>query len=414
MHNRLRTLFLIALGVSTAFARVVVFEQAGFPTAASQPVSHETLVKALGGQDTVFLDIDALKGPSAFQNSDLLVLPYGSAFPAEAWSEIHSYLKAGGNLLVLGGQPFRVPVWRENDKFTEDPAQDTYSRELGFAHTYEIPHVDAAKFAWREGYSFLGTTEIRASRFFAVEGYVIDGLGYVTDAAGDEVAAPVIVSERSGSRQAMLDFEPEPGYWESPEGLTLIRATADYARQGTTTFWIETLFSSLKSGEFPELVVHLNSHRASQNGEARIELLSGDTVLDTARVTCSGRQVDAAVDFHKSLTPGFYTVRGVYSDGGQAREFTRNGFWVEDEKLLSSGPVLGVQGDFLTRDGKPYFAVGANYFTTGDPDWDFSGPRNAWIWERDFAGHGAARRDDCAHRRLDATQRDSSRLPPRR
>ena len=50
MHNRLRALFLIALGVSAAFARVVVFEQAGFPTVASQPVSHETLVKAIDGR----------------------------------------------------------------------------------------------------------------------------------------------------------------------------------------------------------------------------------------------------------------------------------------------------------------------------------------------------------------------------
>ena len=333
----------------------------------------------------MFLDVDGLKNPSALQSTDLLVLPYGSAFPADAWSSIHGYLNAGGNLLVAGGQPFRVPVWRENGSFNQEPPQDTYSREFGFNHTYEIPVAGATKFAWRDGYSFLGSTEIRARSFFAVEGYAVDGLGYMVDSGGDEVAAPAIVSERSGSRQVMLDFDPEPGYWESPQGVALIHAAAEYARRGATSFWIETLFSTLKPGEFPELVLHVQNHGETENGEARVELLSGDTVLDNARVTCSGRRVDASIDFRKTLAPGFYTIRAAYSAGGQPHEFAQNGFWVEDQKLLNSGPVLGVQGDFLTRDGKPYFPVGANYFTTGDPDWDFSGPRNAWIWSRDFA-----------------------------
>jgi hypothetical protein len=216
MQSPHTALLLIALGASPAFARVAVFEQPGFPTVASQPVSHATLVKALDGQDTVFLGIDALKDSAALQGVDLLVLPCGSAFPAEAWSGIRGYLAGGGNLLVLGGQPFRVPVAFSNGRFTEAPPEDVYSRELGFPHSYEIPRPDAAaRFAWRDGYSFLRTPQIRARRWFAVEGDV-DGLGYMTGPTGDDVAAPVIVSDLAGSRLVILDFEPEPGYWESP------------------------------------------------------------------------------------------------------------------------------------------------------------------------------------------------------
>jgi hypothetical protein len=385
MHRWLAALLFLAIGPCTAFARVAVFEQPGFPIVASQLVSHEVLLKALEGDDPVFLDADALKNPAALRDVDLLVLPCGSAFPADAWTAIHGYLKAGGNLLVIGGQPFRVPVNRDNGNFTEGPPQDTYSRELGFPHSYEIPRLDgSAKFIWREGYTFLNAPQIRARRFFAEEGRV-DGLGYMADASGDDVAAPVIVSDHNGGRMVMLDFEPEPGYWDSADGALLIREAAEYARHGATSFWIETLFSTLKPGEFPELVVHAQHHSHSLNGEARIELLSGSTVLDSARVVCSGARVDASVDFQRPLEPGFYTIRGVFSEDGQRREFTQNGFWVEDKALLNSGPVLGVQGDFLSRDGKPYFPVGANYFTTENHDWDFSGPRNAWIWERDFA-----------------------------
>ncbi len=51
----------------------------------------------------------------------------------------------------------------------------------------------------------------------------------------------------------------------------------------------------------------------------------------------------------------------------------------------TTGRALGVDGDFLTRGGKPFFPVGTNYFTTEENGWDFSGPRNASVWEKDFA-----------------------------
>ncbi len=377
-------------------AKVVVFWQDGFPTIASQPIGHDTLSKALDGP--VFAGVEGLRDPAVLAGADLLVLPYGSAFPAEDWTAIRDYLRGGGNLLVLGGQAFRVPVAAAGGKFVQSPPQDAYSRELGFQHTYEVPREDGAKFAWKSGYSFLGTPEVRARRLFAIEGG-LDGLGYLVNAEGVRIAAPVVVADHArswqqdpmlGARIVMLDFEPQPGYWESPDGLALIREAADYARRGATTFWLDTLFATLRPGEVPLAGVHLRSARRqrlglAERGEAKVELLSGTTVIDSARIACASAKVDAQVEFHKTLEPGFYTVRGTYEEGGQAREFYQNAFWVEDEKSLNSGATLGVQGDFLTRDGKPFFPVGTNYFTTADDGWDFSWPRNAWTWETDFA-----------------------------
>ncbi len=396
MRSLVTALLLTLAGVSSLAAKVVVFWQDGFPSVASQPVSREALTQTLDAP--VFAGIEALRDPATLSDTDLLVLPYGSAFPAEDWNAIRGYLRGGGNLLVLGGQPFRVPVAVAGGKFVQSPAQDTYSRELDLRHTYELPPLGATKFAWKPGYSFLPTPAVRARRFFALQGG-LDGLGYMVDAGGVRLAAPVVVANHSrswqqdpmlGARVVMLDFEPEAGYWESADGIALIRAAAGYARQGATAFWVDTLFSTLRPGETPLVGVHVRSARRQRLGragigEATIELLSGTTVLESARVTCSGSRVDAQVGFKKALPPGFYTLRGVYEEGGQARESYQNAFWVEDGSSLKSGPVLGVQGDFLTRDGKPYFPVGTNYFNTADDGWDFSWPRNAWIWETDFA-----------------------------
>ena len=67
------------------------------------------------------------------------MLPYGSSVPTDAWKSIEAYLQRGGNLLVLGGQPLRVPVTQVGATFVQGRAQDTYSRALDLRHTYEVP-----------------------------------------------------------------------------------------------------------------------------------------------------------------------------------------------------------------------------------------------------------------------------------
>jgi hypothetical protein len=396
----------IVLSVSFAaslHAKTVVFLQPDFPTVASQPVERGALEQALRGMDAQFEDLKSLNDPATLAGADLLVLPYGSAVPQDAWKAIESYLHAGGDLLILGGQPLRVPVAETGGKFVESEAQDTYSRFLDFRHTYEVPVSAEARFAWKFGYNFSQTPAIHAQHFFTVEGR-LDGLGGMMNASGLEVAAPVIVANHlfgplAGSRVVALDFDPAPGYWQSADGIELIRQCADYARQGATAFSVEAQFSAVRPGEPPVLTVHLRSlHHAKQDapvaGEVKLILSSEHGVVDSATLPVPDTATaDVVAPFHQALAPGFYTVAATLSEGGQLREFYQNGFWVEDAKAVDAGPALGVKGDFLTLDGAPFFPVGTNYFTTEENGWDFSGPRNAWVWDKDFkemAEHGVS------------------------
>jgi hypothetical protein len=383
-------------------AKVVVFSENGFPVIDSQPVSTGTLSAALG-PDTVFAGIDLLDQGEVLKNANLLVLPYGSAVPVDAWPGIEAYLRAGGNLLVLGGQPLHVPVSRSEGKFVQETAQDTFSRVIGFRHIYALPALASGNhFAWRDGYDFLPSASVNGRRFFAVEGR-LNGLGYMLDAQGDRAAAPVIFADHPGAgpagsgmpgtRIVAVDFDPEAGYWESPDGISLIRSAANYAQAGATDFWVEEQYSALRPGEFPLLTLHLrhpgaqagSSASGASAGEVTVELFSGDRLIDNATVEMEGAEPDAPVRFHKPLPAGFYTVRATWSVSGQTREYYANGFFVEDLTSLETGSALGVEKDFLTRGGKPFFPVGTNYFGTEENGWDFSGPRNALVWDRDFA-----------------------------
>jgi Beta-galactosidase len=385
---------LFAWGIRPLSAKVVVFWQEGFPTVDSQPISRATLERALGPEDAVFLGIEGLQDPSALANADLLVLPYGSAFPTAGWSAIFGYLEGGGNLLTLGGQPFRVPVTGSSGSFQQLRPQDTYSIEVGIRHNYEIPVAATAKFAWKDGYHFLASTAIQGHRFFALEGQ-FTGLGYMVDPDGTKSAAPVVVGERIGASRGpspgpaphmvMLDFEPNAGYWESTDGIALVGQAADYARQGAIRFWIETLYSAIRPHESAEIQIHIENAPAAQPGDVKIEISSADSVLYNTSIPCTGSRLDASVPFHKPLPTGFYTIRGVYEYGGKPREYFRSGFWVQNPEAVDAGPTLSVRGDFLIKDGTPFFPFGTNYFTTEENGWDFSGPRNAAAWDSDFA-----------------------------
>jgi hypothetical protein len=385
---------LLAMVPASLHAKAIVFWQPGFPTAGSDSLPRAVLAQALTGMDPQFADLQALKAPGTLAGADLLVLPYGSAFPADAWKEIEAYIHGGGSVLIAGGQPLRVPVVEQGGKFIALAPQDTYARAVDFLHTYEVPVPANAHFTWKNGYDFPATV-IRARLFFAVEGQ-LDGLGYMVDREGLLVAAPVIFAghpwgKSAGSRIVALDFDPEPGYWQSTDGVAMLRQGALYARQGAIQFSVETQFAVLRPGEVPMLTVHVQSHPpktapAPEPAEVKVVLGSGTKTIDTAVLAVPDlTYAKLPVPFSRPLAPGFYTVSARLTSGGRLLESYENGFWVEDAKAVATGPALGVHGDFLTRDGAPYFPVGTNYFTTEEGGWDFSSPRNAFTWERDFA-----------------------------
>jgi len=399
MRTIAKIILALCISISAAYGKVVVFWQDGFPTLESQPVPQETLRNALDGLQPEFTSLDELIKPATLHGAELLVLPYGSAVPTDAWAAVQEYLQAGGNLLVLGGRPLTIPVRKERGGFVADRATTAYSRSIGVEHTYEAPLGTGLKFVWRDA-TFSGG-DVAAKRVFVIE-WVSRGLGYLQNASGERVAAPVVATDFSrsegegrgpaGTRVVVLGFEPEPGYWSRPEALTIVRESAEYARQGATAFRVEMQNATLLGGEIPQLVVRLTNARKQrlgqeQSGSVRIELVAGNKTLATRQVKCSGGTVDELVAFEdqKTLAPGLYEVRGAYEDSGKAREIYQTGFWVRDDRLLHSGSTYGAKGDFLTRDGAPFFPFGTNYFTTEHEGWGFHGAGNAWMWERDFA-----------------------------
>ena len=90
---------------------VVAFVEPGFPAADSgAPSSQQT---AALFSTAIISDANHLADELGMPSTRLLVLPYGSAFPEDCWPAIRQFLGRGGNLLVLGGQPFSRAAYHD-------------------------------------------------------------------------------------------------------------------------------------------------------------------------------------------------------------------------------------------------------------------------------------------------------------
>jgi hypothetical protein len=123
------TVFLISVFSSvvvfSADNTIVIFHEAGFP-AADSAAAPDSLLQALPGAH--FASANELK--NRLNSANLLVLPYGSAFPEPAWAEIKNFLQRGGNLLVLGGRPFSRAAYRDGGNWKLRDYSVRYMRPL--------------------------------------------------------------------------------------------------------------------------------------------------------------------------------------------------------------------------------------------------------------------------------------------
>jgi hypothetical protein len=392
-----------------AEARVVVFLEPGFPAVDSEAPSRETLGAALSGLDTVFAGIDDLRKPDGLRAGDLLVLPYGSAFPADAWPAIRGHVEAGGSLLALGGRPLWVPVLREQSGLRLGRPGNEYWRVFAAVDATEVPARDGLRFAWDEVWGFR-TPEIRARRAFAVNTLFVAnfaapegtwrGLGFFLDPEGRRTAAPVVrldfslvprgTGGKGHGRFVLLPFEPEPGYWASSAGQNLIREAAEHAARGPALVWAEVPRVSLLEGESASVVLHVHDRRPPREdgdapGQLRVELRQQGRVLETRTLPASAGLGAANLTFAHAEAPGLYEVRAVYERDGGVVDVHETGFWRRSPALLSTGPRLTAGTTYLRRDGRPFLAVGVNHWVN-DSVWPyFPENANALEWDRDFS-----------------------------
>ena len=405
--------------------RVAVFFEAGFPAVDVEATSEAVLREALTGLDVDLLPAARLASGLARDRYDVLVLPFGSAYPEEAWPAILRFLEGGGNLVNVGGRPFAVAVTRRGSAWQPQPESSAYYKALGFTHIFQVPAASVATWTVAAAAPAVPTslaTGFRADAVFEAdirltntkdfpdedgsdgprEGRV-QPLVVGHDVTGTPVAAPIIRIDRVAGRFS-------GGAWvlanlRGSVSPAAVRTLVDAASTGAIEITARPILAGYLAGEVPEVEVTVRRPGASASDprllEAALafagpdgrslgtigETATGTVALSTVRVTCSG--------LNRPLGRGLHEVRvtvSVRAPGAAAaptRLETRTGFWVYDPSMLAGGAPLVASKDGFARNGRPFPVLGTTYMAS-DVHRRFLLEPNPAVWNRDFAQMKAA------------------------
>src|SRR5437763_399644 len=279
-----------------AESSIVVLQEGSFPTSDSAAAPAAFLHLAF--TDAQFTGVSDLK--DRLRSSQLLVLPYGSAFPEEVWPEIQGYLQRGGNLLVLGGRPFTRAAYRDQGswklrdysvRYTRPLMIDQYqetpgSQDLKFESNSDIP-LALPQFAWKQSFSpiiHLSAVDLyqRGGSAGSIDAN-LDALAWGTK-DGRRMSAPVIQIDHlrngfDGGRWIFVDAELAPDFYSSAAAGELISKIAEQAMRGAEEFTVRPVMPLYLRGEPIELQVKWNS---AQKNDATVSIIMAgeNQVLD--------------------------------------------------------------------------------------------------------------------------------------
>jgi Cellulase (glycosyl hydrolase family 5) len=414
---------------AAAKSRVIVFWEEGFPSADTAAPSRADLSAILSGAS--FISADALSDALASEETGLLLLPYGSAFPEKQWDAIRKYLERGGNLLVLGGMPFTRAVYKDGGAWRMRPAIQSFARSLFLNDYQETPGSDTAKFAVNDDYSFLklpafswarawsATVRLTDEELYKREGSAgtldtrLDTLAWGV-ANGHRLAAPIVELDHSqnhfvGGRWIFVACDLPTGFYASASGRDVVAKLVKRAADCAEDFTVQPEWPVFAPGEPVNLQVHwqrfgkkpvIVTVAAGAGGDIhtsdmaiRIELQlrpeKGSAVSQSLEPVPMEFPYVHEVTLQASTERGLYNVTAQLFINNETREMYRTGFWMRDEEMLRSGPKMKVADDYFTLDGKPILVAGTTYMASDVQRQFFIRP-NPWLWNRDMAEIHAA------------------------
>lgn len=394
----------LAAGMAAASAAgqsgTVLFWQAGFPTADTSAVSLDALQRGFAGARVV--DAAGLKSTLESTQTRLLVMPYGSAYPADQWNDIRAFLERGGNLIVLGGRPFTRAAdlssgaWSlrgydvtESQELRIDDYQETPGSEgLEFATNPDVPPALPA-FAWKRGFSPVIRLS-QAGQFPSESGTTGNEDSWLTALAwgekdGHKLAAPValidhVAAKFAGGRWIFVDCDADAAALENPK---LLAALEELALRRNDRFTFRPKMAVFAPGEPIEFEFHpALSHDAEPGDELTIEVTPENGAPQSFHFTADPAK---PVTFPSAVASGgrFHTVEATLLRDHAPVWTYRSGFWMRDLDYLRSGPRLSVNADYFELDGKPLPVVGTTYMA-GDVDRAYLWEPNPLVWDRDM------------------------------
>jgi hypothetical protein len=390
-----------SLLTAQSLSHAVVLSEPRFPTADSITPPPGALEAALPG--ALFASAAQLGQQLADPSIKLLVLPYGSAFPEDAWEPILKFLQRGGNLIVLGGRPFTRAAYRDGSEWKLREYSVRFARSLGIDQYQDTPASDGLEFAanpdltlrleplaWKRAFS-------PVIRLSTVDLYHRDGTAGSIDARLDALAWGVTNGRKmvspamqvdhlrngfDGGRWIFLSTDLTGDFYRSA-GARTIALLAERALEGSLEFTVRPTLPLYLPGEPVQLEILYHAAEPSASPlSVRIKTYR-EGEAQSASVTDVGLPVVSSVVLPAPTTKGLHEIEAELREGDKVRAIYHSGFWIRDEKYLSSGPRMTVNQNYFESDGQPLAVMGTTYMSSEVQRLYFEHP-NVYVWNRDM------------------------------
>jgi hypothetical protein len=401
--------------------RALVFRAPGFPTVDAPAIDDGVLDSALSGLPVDrAASVGELVSRLRLRDVDVLILPYGSAFPVEAWPRIQGFLQHGGGLAVLGGAPFHEPVRADAAQagaWLRGPRQTSFAHDLLIGPAEAVPRalhgktqlaigIDAdsgfsaafpdARTTWALTLRLTTTKEMPDEHGSAgPRDAVARPLVHVVDADGTPRGCPLleIDHQRGSAAGARWVLATSDAKLDAP----VVRAIVSRALEGASELRGQPMRAAIEAGEHAQ--IRVTQRRFAFHGEpapaapaqpAHARVVVQDDVgreVFATDVTLAGSPDarSAVVPITKVLAPGLHhvTIETAASGTSRGPQVARTGFVVKDQKLLAAAPKLSVTRDWLRKDGAAFPVVGTTYMAS-DVHRHFLFEPNPHLWDADF------------------------------
>ncbi len=406
--------------------KIACFLSKDFPTIDAPSIDTLMLKDALKDfRVEYFEDAESLNKYLHKDHHKLLLLPYGSAFPVEAWESIYYFLLCGRGLVVLGGSPFHQPVyWQKKENDTSNikgnwilrTPQPTYAHQLLIGPTDpliinssefyskksktisvsesqanfrdflmpEIVHALTLRFSTRKDFENEdGTSGQREA--------ICRPLVHVINEDGLPVASPLLEIDRLRGNEAGARWIFAP--CDAKLSAENIKNCIERALEGAVDFSIRPIFASIFKGEIP--ILRVNLHKPNLSLDSTRIISAHVTVTDSKNKVVFNEKINLhgtneflteniSIQTKSKLSPGYYKVKVELINVNWHPNVVKSGFWVWDKSLLEPSPKLTVTKDWIRRDGKVFPIIGTTYMAS-DVHRKFLFEPNPEIWDKDFA-----------------------------
>jgi hypothetical protein len=387
-------------------SQIVVLAEQGFPTVDTGAYPAEVLHRAL--PTAIFSSVTQLQANLNDSKTTLLVVPYGSAFPEEQWTNIHNFLLRGGNLLTLGGRPFTRPArfisgcWQllpETYAFSRQLLISDYQKTPGSSDVTPTPNPDEPvagieSLRWQQAYSMvIRLSQEETSNRIGTSGTLDAELKPLLwgNRDGSHVAAPVVEidhfrNDYLGGRWIMVNCDMDGAFSESAHVAAIITALTRQASVGAELVHVTPTYPLYLPQEAWQLELQWNRYQqpaAPSKADITIQRDGQQELAQTVNLDFRNFPANQTITLPSNGQPGFHVAEVRLYCGNASCGVYRTAFWVRDKGYLDSGPRVAVSQDYFLMDGQPIEVIGTTYMASDAQRLYFRYP-NPYVWDQDM------------------------------